>query len=143
MLCLFTNFVKKNILKFDLFFQRDSEMTYSSAVQDCDVIIVCYSIADPDSFDNVRTSWIPDLQTLKRRSRIILVGLQSDLRSGTSDYVSLKEGQELCREIQADEFFECSSLKRVGIKSAFTSAVEITSKNRKKKLNFIKKALGR
>ena len=118
-------------------------MTYSSAVQDCDVLILCYSIADPDSFDNIRTSWIPELQTLKRRSRIILVGLQSDLRSSNADCVSLKEGQELCREIQADGFFECSSSRGVGIKSVFTSAVEITVKNRKKKLNFIKKALGR
>ena len=142
MLCisLYFHFVFQSL---NLFFQRDSEMTYSSAVQECDVLIVCYSITDPDSFDNVRTSWIPELQTLKRRSRIILVGLQSDLRSSNSDCVSLKEGQYLCREIQADGFFECSSLRGVGIKPVFTSAVEITVRNRKKKLNFIKKALGR
>ena len=48
-----------------------------------DVILVCFSITNPDSFDNVRRKWIPEIKANGERTQVpfILVGTQMDLRT--------------------------------------------------------------
>ena len=42
--------------------------------------MLCFSVVRPDSMENVKTKWIPELFKFLPNTPIILVGTQSDLR---------------------------------------------------------------
>lgn len=44
------------------------------------VVLICFSIDSPDSFDNVKTKWHPEIQQHCPAAQVILVGLKVDLR---------------------------------------------------------------
>ncbi|XP_052795827.1 cell division control protein 42 homolog isoform X2 [Mya arenaria] len=52
---------------------------------DTDVFIVCFSVADEDSFQNIKTKWIPELRQYRPDTPFILVGTQCDHRVSKSD----------------------------------------------------------
>lgn len=45
-----------------------------------DVILLCFSVVQPDSFRSLATKWQPEISKLKGVS-VVLVGTQSDLRN--------------------------------------------------------------
>ncbi|GFS15316.1 cell division control protein 42-like protein [Elysia marginata] len=117
---------------------------------DADVFIVCYSVAIPDSFVNVRARWIPELSEFKPKTPIILVGTQCDLRdkmqneasakdpsaskdsstssqngsqSLTQTFVTRKEGKRLAAKVKARMYSECSALTGEGLDKLFYQAL--------------------
>lgn len=54
------------------------------AYPETDVIILCFSVVRPDSMENVKTKWIPELKKYLPNTPIILVGTQCDLRGASS-----------------------------------------------------------
>ncbi|KAL3873245.1 hypothetical protein ACJMK2_036385 [Sinanodonta woodiana] len=116
--------------------------------KDSEVYVVCYSVVDRESFQNVRDFWIPEAKSsTKRRKPVILVGTQADLRSEEScnvdSVVKVDEGNELAKEIGADCFMECSSFHNKGVKEVFENAVKTALKYRKKKTNIFNRILRR
>lgn len=114
-----------------------------------DVFIVCFSVANPDSFINVKSRWVPELKEFKPKCPIILVGLQTDLRdSGGKDrslnsqssnqsvtFISTKEGKRLANKIKAKMYAECSALTGEGLDTVFYSALmSAACPKRKRKL---------
>ena len=56
-----------------------------------DVFLLCFSVVSPSSFHNVREKWIPELRGAFKSSKqvpVILVGTQSDLRTGKRPFVN-------------------------------------------------------
>lgn len=45
-----------------------------------DVVVLCFSIANPNSLYHVRTMWYPEIKHFCPRAPVILVGCQLDLR---------------------------------------------------------------
>ncbi|KAL8603613.1 hypothetical protein ACOMHN_005555 [Nucella lapillus] len=45
-----------------------------------DVFVVCFSVANPDSYLNVRSRWVPELHAYRPGTPFLLVGTQADLR---------------------------------------------------------------
>jgi len=45
-----------------------------------DVFIICFSIDSPDSFQNVKSKWWPEIHSYVLKAKIILVGFKFDLR---------------------------------------------------------------
>ncbi|XP_076463905.1 cell division control protein 42 homolog [Babylonia areolata] len=45
-----------------------------------DVFVVCFSVADRDSYLNVRSRWVPELHSYRPGTPFLLVGTQADLR---------------------------------------------------------------
>ncbi len=45
-----------------------------------DVFLVCFSLVNSTSLNNVAQKWVPELKNYARRVPIILVGLKKDLR---------------------------------------------------------------
>ncbi|GFO13254.1 cell division control protein 42 homolog [Plakobranchus ocellatus] len=68
-------------------YDRLRTLTY----HDADVFIVCFSVAYPDSYINVRARWIPELREYKPKTPIILVGTQSDLRDKLMQEAATKD----------------------------------------------------
>ncbi|OXA51675.1 rho-related GTP-binding protein RhoG [Folsomia candida] len=76
--------------------------------QDADVFIMCYSIDNRSSYDNIRFRWLKELRRRCPGVPRILVGLKSDLRSKLTYPLLPKDGEILQFDIQASAFFEFS-----------------------------------
>ena len=50
-----------------------------------DVFLVCFSVANPESFTNVLDSWVPELRHYIPDTPVILVGTQVDIRQDKMD----------------------------------------------------------
>lgn len=55
------------------------------------MFVVCFSVADTDSFENIRSKWIPELRQYRPHTPFILVGTQSDLRNPDNNISSVNE----------------------------------------------------
>lgn len=87
-----------------------------------DVIVLCYSIDNSNSYKNVLNKWIPEL---KNRAPIVLVATKSDLRKkrGNHKNLSYEKGVALQKKIKAFSFVECSSKDLKNIDNVFEEAV--------------------
>lgn len=88
----------------------------------CDVFLVCFSVANPESFQNVQNCWVPELRHYIPHTPFILVGTQVDIRKDKIDrqvvrtsFISSKQGADLANKIGAVSYVECSSLSDTGI----------------------------
>lgn len=119
-----------------------------------DVFLLCFSVALPSSFHNVREKWIPELRSCCGKVPVVLVGTQSDLREDAKTLVDLRqtkeqpvqenEARKLAQSLGCEMYVECSSLTQRNLKDVFDSAIVagITSRNnREKKKNKKKKKL--
>ena len=133
-------------------FQHDYEGVREFSYKDSEVFILCYSVADRDSFKNIKEFWAPEARShMKRKRPVILVGCQLDLRElrepteedPTGELISREEGELLAREIGADSFIECSSIEDYRVTDVFEHSVLSVLKYRKKKNNIFSRLLGR
>lgn len=53
-----------------------------------DVVVLCFSLANPNSLRHVRSMWFPEIKHFCPRTPIILVGCQLDLRYADLDAVN-------------------------------------------------------
>jgi len=106
------------------------------------VVLLCYSIANPDSFANI-PNWIFEVKQSLPNAPIILVGCKMDLRENPSviEYlaklkespVQFEEGEALAKKYGA-KFLECSSLTNENIQDIFRRAAKLAvTKNAKSK----------
>ncbi|KAK6199993.1 ras-domain-containing protein [Scheffersomyces amazonensis] len=99
-----------------------------------DIFLVCFSVVGPDSFQNIKAKWIPEiLHHCPKDILTILVGTKVDLRD--EPYVldelaqkSLKpityeQGVKLAKEVGAIKYLECSAATQVGVKELFDFAI--------------------
>ncbi|XP_041919778.1 rho-related GTP-binding protein RhoG-like [Alosa pseudoharengus] len=97
------------------------------------VFVICFSIASPPSYENVKHKWHPEVTHHCPNTPILLVGTKKDLRNDpeiqkklkdqNQTTVTLQQGQALARQIQAIKYLECSALNQDGIKEVFAEAV--------------------
>ena len=106
------------------------------AYPDTDVIILCFSVVRPDSMENIKTKWMPELNKYLPDALIILVGTQVDLRDQSNNnnnnsqrHIKTREGEELKQKISAFKYIECSALTQINIKEVFDSCIEAYAKS--------------
>ncbi|KAM3594378.1 uncharacterized protein V6R79_006829 [Siganus canaliculatus] len=98
-----------------------------------DVFILCFSLVNPVSFDNITSKWIPQIRAGNPTSPIILVGTQSDLCHNVDVLIHLDEqrtkpvpfrlARKLAKKIRAHDYVECSALTQQNLKDVFDCAV--------------------
>lgn len=98
-----------------------------------DVFLICFSLVNTASFENVRAKWYPEISHHCPNTPIILVGTKYDLREDPVQIEKLKErkqapisyaqGLALAKEIGAIKYQECSALTQRGLKSVFDEAI--------------------
>lgn len=117
-----------------------------------DVFILCFSLVNPISFDNITSKWIPQIRAANPISPIVLVGTQSDLRHSVDVLIHLNQrgtrpvlfnkARRLASRIRAHDYVECSALTQHNLKDAFDCAVFAAIKHKHggtkyKKLNLL------
>jgi len=95
--------------------------------------ILCFSIDNQASYNNVYSKWWPELRHYGRDVPIILVGTKVDLRGDRKTIDNLKskneslirfdQGVALGKRIKASRYLECSALTQKGLREIFDEAV--------------------
>lgn len=113
--------------------QEDYDRLRPLSYPQTDVFLICFSIISPQSFENVKSKWYPEIQHHAPGVPIILVGTKADLRNDTGmaqqlqqrglRMVSNEEALGRAREIGAVAYLECSALTQEGLKAVFDEAI--------------------
>ncbi|XP_077057536.1 ras-related C3 botulinum toxin substrate 1 [Siphateles boraxobius] len=113
-----------------------------------DVVLICFSLVSPASFENIRAKWFPEVKHFCPNTPIILVGTKLDLRDDKDTIERLEkmkmtpitytEGLAKAKEIGAVKYLQCSALTQQGVKTVFDEAIHAVIhrppvKKRKKK----------
>jgi len=118
---------------FDTAGQEDYDRLRLIAYPNTDVFLVCFSIINPDSYDNVREKWVPEIMKPEWKAPFLLVGTQMDLRTDPATITNLEkkkkkpvnaeQGKRLANELGAVAYVECSALTQEGMKNVFDEAL--------------------
>lgn len=112
-------------------FRQIRPMSYQQA----DVVLLCFSVANPNSLASVRHKWIAEVREHLPQIPVLVVGTQTDLREMGSHRVSCiaaTEGRQVAHEVRAKGYLECSSLSNRGVQQVFEYAVR-TAVNQSRK----------
>ena len=71
----------------------------SLAYREADVFLLCYSVADPGSLFTAINQWVPDLRLQAPATPIVLVGCQSDRRTGGGAAVTSSQALAVSQQI--------------------------------------------
>jgi small GTP-binding protein len=114
--------------------QEDYDRLRPLSYPQTDVFLMFYSVISPDSYENIKQKWFPEIQHYCKEVPVILVGTKIDCRHDQSlhyhlamqgkSMVSTEKGQELAKEIGAAAFVECSALTQEGLKEVFDQAIQ-------------------
>lgn len=112
--------------------QEDYERLRPLAYSKAHVILVGFSLDNPDSLSNVKEKWAPEARERCPNVPIILVGLKKDLREDpqaiedmrkrSQRFVTGKQGGDMKDVIGAKRYMECSSLTGDGVDDVFEAA---------------------
>ncbi len=124
--------------------QEDYDRLRPLSYPQTDVFLICFSLSNPSSFENVRTKWYPEVSHHAPNVPIILVGTKLDLRDDRAALEELQgkrlspitytQGVQMAKEIHAVKYLECSALSQKGLKQVFDEAIRaVISPGKKKK----------
>lgn len=115
--------------------QEDFDRIRFLSYRGTDVFLICFSVVEPSSFENVAQKWLPEIKyhTKNTNPTIILVGLKSDLREDDTTLAKLSaQGKTPVTESQINKMLEnstikaykeCSALQVIGIDDVFKCAI--------------------
>uniref|UniRef100_A0A8B9LBT8 Rho-related GTP-binding protein RhoG n=1 Tax=Astyanax mexicanus TaxID=7994 RepID=A0A8B9LBT8_ASTMX len=113
--------------------QEDFDRLRPLSYPQTNVFIICFSISDPTSYDNVKLKWYPEVSHYCPNVPFLLVGTQVDNRGDSTVLENLKEqkltpvtqqqGQALAQKIGAIKYLECSALTQRRMREVFMEAV--------------------
>ncbi|XP_067389639.1 rho-related BTB domain-containing protein 2-like [Emydura macquarii macquarii] len=104
-----------------------------------DVVVLCFSLANPNSLRHVKTMWYPEIKHFCPRTPIVLVGCQLDLRYADleavnrarrplakpikpADILPPERGHEVAKELGVP-YYESSVVAQFGVKDVFDNAI--------------------
>lgn len=111
--------------------------------KDADCFLICFSVDNRTSYNNVIPFWMKELPASVKHVPIVLCGecllkrldrsfiinkicsaaTKIDKRSTNTQCVTEQEGRNLCEQIGALEYVECSAKTNAGVPNAITTAV--------------------
>jgi len=124
--------------------QEDYDRLRPLSYPQTDVFLICFSIISPQSFENIKSKWAPEISHHAPDVPVILVGTKADLRGDHSmqstlaakhlHMVTPEEAQARARDIGGLAYYECSALTQEGLKTVFDEAIRAAlGKGKKKK----------
>uniref|UniRef100_A0A8D0H0F0 Uncharacterized protein n=1 Tax=Sphenodon punctatus TaxID=8508 RepID=A0A8D0H0F0_SPHPU len=94
------------------------------------VILMCYDVTNPSSFDNIRTKWYPEVNHFCKGVPILLIGCKTDLRKDRMLVRKLHEDRlepityhkALAQQLHSVSYLECSARFQENITDIFMEA---------------------
>lgn len=110
---------------------------------DSDVVLMCFSVDNPDSLQNITEVWTPEVRHFCPTVPIILVGNKTDLRNdeetihelakANEEPIRTEEGRATSERIGAYAFCECSAKLNEGVREVFETATRAALKSKKRR----------
>ncbi|KAM3937101.1 rho-related GTP-binding protein RhoF [Leptodactylus fuscus] len=129
--------------------QEDYDRLRPLSYQDVNLVLICFDVTNPTSFDNVLIKWYPEVHHFCRGVPIVLIGCKTDLRMDKERLRKLKtsqqepvtyfQGEATCKNIQAVEYLECSAKFQENVDNVFREATMIALNGMKKEQRMRKK----
>ncbi|XP_065273721.1 rho-related GTP-binding protein RhoF isoform X2 [Emys orbicularis] len=123
--------------------QEDYDRLRPLSYQNTNMVLICYDVMNPTSYDNVLIKWYPEVSHFCRGVPLILIGCKTDLRkdeehlrklmSSEQEPITYNQGEATCQQMKAQAYLECSAKCRENIEDVFKEATNIA-------LNAMKKA---
>lgn len=116
--------------------QEDYDRLRPLSYPGTDCFLVCFSVINPTSFDNVLLKWQPEIRHHAPDVPFVLVGTKADLRGDEDTLARLRndggkaphtaaDGERLAAQLGAVKYVECSALTQAGLKRVFDEAIKI------------------
>jgi len=115
--------------------QEDFDRLRSLSYPDSHVVMICFSVDNPISLENVETKWIEDVLEHCPGVKVVLVALKCDLRDDHNVRQKLarremhpcgyEEGLAVARQIRASRYMECSAKHNRGVTEVFLEAARV------------------
>ncbi|XP_040054131.1 rho-related GTP-binding protein RhoF isoform X1 [Gasterosteus aculeatus] len=134
--------IKLNL--YDTAGQEDYDRLRPLSYQEADLILVCFDVTNPTSYENVLIKWHPEVKHFCRDTPVILIGCKTDLRQEEECCRKLKatdqapitysQGEEIRQQMNAELYLECSAKHQENVEDIFREATKRTlAFNRKQK----------
>ncbi|QWU88023.1 hypothetical protein CA3LBN_002288 [Candidozyma haemuli] len=99
-----------------------------------EIFLCCFSVVSPDSFQNVKAKWVPEiLHHSPKDILIVLVGTKADLREDLhlldelaakkQKPVTTEQAEKLARDVGAVKYIECSAATQQGVSDLFDYSI--------------------
>uniref|UniRef100_A0A8C7CJ00 Ras homolog family member F n=1 Tax=Oncorhynchus kisutch TaxID=8019 RepID=A0A8C7CJ00_ONCKI len=114
--------------------QDDYDRLRPLSYQNANLVLVCYDVTNPTSFENVLIKWYPEVNHFCHDVPVILIGCKTDLRKDKERTRRLKamdqapitytQGEETRRHMSAELYLECSAKYRENVEDIFRDATK-------------------
>lgn len=114
--------------------QAEYDRLRPMAYPNTDVFVICFSLVQLESYENVRKKWYPEVRHYCPEVPVILAGTMLDLRDDDTqsmdelgctelNAVTYQQGERMAHEISATKYLECSALTQTGVCTVFDEAI--------------------
>ncbi|NWY57115.1 RHOF protein, partial [Chionis minor] len=105
--------------------QEDYDRLRPLSYSDANVVLICFDVTSPNSYDNVLTKWYPEVNHFCKGVPVLLVGCKTDLRKlqeGHQESISYQKAKAMARQVHAVSYLECSARYQENVGDIFTEA---------------------
>uniref|UniRef100_A0A3B5L5P1 Ras homolog family member F n=1 Tax=Xiphophorus couchianus TaxID=32473 RepID=A0A3B5L5P1_9TELE len=135
--------IKLNL--YDTAGQEDYDRLRPLSYQEANLVLICFDVTNPTSFENVMIKWYPEVKHFCRGTPVILIGCKTDLRKDKECSRKLKRknqtfkplylyhvpiayfylhGEETRLEMNAELYLECSAKHQENVEDIFREATK-------------------
>ncbi|XP_022050295.1 rho-related GTP-binding protein RhoF isoform X1 [Acanthochromis polyacanthus] len=139
--------IKLNL--YDTAGQEDYDRLRPLSYQEANLILVCFDVTNPTSFENVMIKWYPEVKHFCQDVPVILIGCKTDLRKDKECARKLKamnlapitysQGEETRQQMNAELYLECSAKYQENVEDIFREATKKALAFRRKQKNYKRK----
>ena len=117
--------------------QEDYDRLRPLSYPDTDVILMCFSVDNRDSLENIQSKWIPEVEHFCPNVPYLLIATKKDLRTDPAfsavGTIKLESGRAMADTVGAYAYLECSAKTREGVREVFTTATRAALQKKKRK----------
>ncbi|XP_047425229.1 rho-related GTP-binding protein RhoF [Mugil cephalus] len=124
--------IKLNL--YDTAGQDDYDRLRPLSYQEANLILVCFDVTNPTSYENVTIKWYPEVKHFCQDKPVILIGCKTDLRKDKECARKLRamnlapityiQGEETRQLMNAELYLECSAKYQENVEDVFREATK-------------------